>query len=94
MINELQKPLHDNESETLSCERPGLNKPETYVLTHIRFNTDLILIFSNLNNAQIYKIPHRDGPHHEIEIVISFSYLELFEPKENLGGYYTRKPND
>ena len=44
----------------------GLNNPETYVITHIRFNTLMVLIFIDLNKAQIYKIPYRDSPHHEI----------------------------
>ena len=34
----------------------GLNHPETYVLTHNRFNTYMVLIFSDLKKAQIYKI--------------------------------------
>ena len=62
---------------------PGLNNPETYVLTHNRFNTYMVLIFSNLKKAQIYKIPYRNSPHQEIEIVMSFDYLHLFGPDEN-----------
>ena len=34
---------------------PGLNNPETYVLTHNRFNTYIVLIFTDLKKAQIYK---------------------------------------
>ena len=62
---------------------PGLINPELYVLTHNRFNTYIVLIFSDLRKAQIYKIPYRDSPHHEIEIVISFDYLHVFGPDEN-----------
>ena len=40
----------------------------------------MVLIFSDLNTAQIYKIPYRDSPHHEIEILMSFDYLLLFGP--------------
>ena len=57
---------------------PGLNNPETYVLTHNRFNTYLVLIFSDLKKAQIYKMLYRDSPHREIEILMSFDYLQVF----------------
>ena len=62
---------------------PGLNNPETFVLTHNRFNPYTVLIFTDLKKAQIYKMPYRDSPHHEIEIVMSFDYLQLFGPDEN-----------
>ena len=62
---------------------PGIKNPETYVLTHNRFNTYLVLIFSDLNKAQIYKMRYRDSPHHEIEILMSFDYLNVFGPDEN-----------
>ena len=42
--------MNDNLEKT-----PGLNNPETYVLTHIRFNTYLVLIFTDLKKAQFYK---------------------------------------
>ena len=35
----------------------GLNNPETYVLTNIRFNNYMVLNFHDLKKAQIYKIP-------------------------------------
>ena len=63
---------------------PGLNNPETYVLTHTRFNTYMVLIFSDLKKAQIYKIPYRNSPHQEIEILMSFDYLHVFGPDENI----------
>ena len=53
--------MNDNLEKT-----PGLNNPETYVLTHNRFNTHLVLIFTDLKKAQIYKIPYRSSPHQEI----------------------------
>ena len=58
----------------------GLNNPETYVKTHERFNTYMVLIFSDINKAQIYKIPYRDSPHHKIETLRSFDYIHLFGP--------------
>ena len=60
-----------------------LNNPETYVLTHNRFNTYIVLIFTDLKKAQIYKIPYRNSPHQEIDIVMSFDYLHVFGPDEN-----------
>ena len=65
---------------------PGLNNPETYVLTHDRFNNYIVLIFTDLEKAQIYKIPYRDSPHQEIEILMSFDYLHVFGPDENNKG--------
>ena len=62
---------------------PGINNPETYVLTHNRFNTYLVSIVTDLKKAQIYKIPYRNSPHQEIEIVMSFDYLHVFRPDEN-----------
>ena len=70
--------MNDNLEKT-----PGLNNPETYVLTHNRFNTFMVLIFSDLKKAQIYKIPYRNSPHQEIEIVMSFDYLHVSGPDEN-----------
>ena len=62
---------------------PGLNNPEVYVLAHNRFNTYIILIFTDSKKAQIYKMPYRNSPHQEIEIVMSFDYLHVFGPDEN-----------
>ena len=59
-----------------------LNNPETNVLTHNRFNTCMVLLFSDLKKAQIYKIPYRKRRHQEIEILMSFDYLYLFGPVE------------
>ena len=35
---------------------PGLNYPETYVLKHAKLNTYMVLLFTDLNKAQIYKM--------------------------------------
>ena len=64
--------------ETVHGKILGLKNPETFVLTHNRFNTYLVLIFSDLNKAQIYKMPYKGSSHHEIEILMSFNYLNLF----------------
>ena len=70
--------MNDNLEKT-----PGLNNPETYVLTHNRFITYMVLIFADLKKAQIYKMPYRNSPHQEIEIVMSFDYLHVFGPDED-----------
>ena len=71
----------------------GLNNPETYVLTHNRFNTYMVLIFTDLKKAEICKILI-EVPHQEIEILMGFDYLNLFKPNEHTEDYHTRKPND
>ena len=55
-----------------------MNNPETYVLTHNRFITYMVLIFADLKKTQIYKMPYRNSPHQEIEKVMSFDYLHVF----------------
>ena len=65
----------DSENKTL-----GLNNPETHVLTHNSFNTYMVLIFTDLKKAQIYKMPYRNSHHQEIEIVTKFDYQHLFRP--------------
>ena len=57
----------------------GLNNPESYLLTHNRFNIYMVLIFYDLNKAQIYKMANRISPHREIEMVMSFDYLHVFK---------------
>ena len=71
-----------------------MNKPETNVLTHNRLNTYLVLNFNDLNKAQVYKMPKRNSPHQEVEIVMSFEYLNVFTPNEHTEAYHIRKPND
>ena len=64
----------------LENKTPGLNSPETYVLTYIRFNTYMVLIFTDLKKAQIYKMPYRNSHQQGIEIVTKFDYQHLFKP--------------
>ena len=52
----------------------------------------MVLLFSDLNKGQIDKMPYRDSPHHEIEILMSFDYLNVFEPNEHTEYYHIRKP--
>ena len=59
MVDKVEETVHDSRS-------PGLSNPETYVLTHTRFNICLVLFFSDLNKAQIFKLPNRDSPRREI----------------------------
>ena len=54
----------------------------------------MVLIFTDLKKAQIYRIPYRSSPHQEIEILMSFDYLHLFRPNEHSEDYHIRKPND
>ena len=70
------------------------NNPEMYLLSDNGFNTCIVLLFSDLNKAQIYRIPYRDSPHHEMEILMSFDYMNVFKPNVHTEDYYTRKPND
>ena len=60
-----------------------LNNAETYVLTHNRFKTYIVLIFTDLKKAQLYKMPYRNSRHQEIGKVMSFDYLHVFGPDEN-----------
>ena len=66
MDDRLEEPVRD-------IEVPGLNNLETYVLMHNRFNAFMVLIFSDLNKAQIYKMPYRDSPHLELEVLLIFN---------------------
>ena len=43
----------DRIEEKVHAKTPRLNNPETYMLTHNRFNTYLVLIFSDLNTAKV-----------------------------------------
>ena len=80
--------------ETVQCKTPGLNNPKTYVLTFITFITYLVLIFTDLNKAQFYKIPYRGNPHREIELLLSFNYFSLFKPNAHTEKVHFRKPNE
>ena len=84
----------DNLEESVHDKTPRIKNPETYVLTHNRFNTYLVLICSDLTKTQTYKMPYRDSAHNEIEILMSFVYLNVFEPNEHTEDYHIRRPND
>ena len=95
MIDKLEKKtVQDSEAETLVCKTPGLNNPKNYVLTGNRFHTYMVLSFSDINKTQISKMPYRDSPHHEIQILMSFISVNLFKPNERTEVYHIRKPND
>ena len=54
----------------------------------------MVLIFCDLSKTQIYKMPYRDSPHREIELDMSFIYLNVFKPNEHTEKYHIRKHND
>ena len=81
------------EETVLDMKTLGLNNTGTSILNHNRLNTYLVLIFSDLNKAQIYKRPYRDSPH-EIEIVMSFKHLYLFKPNRHKEDYHIIKIYD
>ena len=87
MIKKIEEIVHDNKT-------PGLNNPAFYVLTDNRLNIYLVLVFSDLNEAQIFKMQNRDNPHHEIEMKLSFHYLNVFKPNEHREDYQIRKPKN
>ena len=64
------------------------------MLTHNRFITHLVLIFSDLDKTQIYKMPFRDSAHQEIEKVKSYYHWNVFKPNEHTEDYCILKPND
>ena len=64
------------------------------MLTHKSFNTYLVLIFTDLNKTQIYKMPYGNSPHQEVEILMSFDYLNLFKLNEHNEDYLIGKPNN
>ena len=54
----------------------------------------MVLIFTDLNKAQVYKMPYRDSLHQQIEIHMSFKKLNLLKPNEHTENYYIRGTND
>ena len=76
MVGKLEETVH-------AIKTPGRSNPETYVLTHIRYNTYMVLIFGDLNKAQFYKMPFKVSWHDEIEILMSFKYLNVFKPNKH-----------
>ena len=79
--------------EEIVLKTPGLTNHETYVLTHYRFITYLVLIFSDLNKAQSYEMPRRVTQHQEIEILMSFDYMNVLKPNEHTEDYHIRQTN-
>ena len=80
MVDEIERTVHH--------KIPGLNKLETYVLTHNRFITYLVSICSDLNETHFYKKPYRVI---EIEVVISFNYVNVLKPNEHTKDYHIKK---
>ena len=39
-------------------------------------------------------MPNRDSPHHEIETLMIFNFLKVFNPKKHTEDYHIRKPYD
>ena len=75
--------MNDNLEETVhNIKTLGLINLESYVFTHNRFNTYVGLYFSDLSKTQIYKMPYRESPHHEIEILMNFNYLNVFKQND------------
>ena len=64
------------------------------MLTHNRIITHLVLIFSNLNKAQIYKMPYRGSPYHDFEKVMIYICSNVFKPIEHKEDYVITKPNN
>ena len=53
----------------------------------------MVLIFVDLNKAQVYKMPYRDSSQHEIEIPMSFIYSNSLKPNEHREYCHIRKAN-
>ena len=51
-------------------------------------------MFRDLNKAQMFKMPYKNSPHPEIQLVMRFNYLYLFNLNEHKEKYHIRKPND
>ena len=84
----------DKIDETVWGKTPGLDNPETYVLTHKRYYKYLVLIFGDSTKAQICKVPCRNNPYHESKKLMSFKILTLFQPNKHTEDSYNRGPND
>ena len=48
----------------------------------------MVLIFIDLYEAQISKMPCRDSPQHEVEKVMSFICLNMFKPNEDTVDFF------
>ena len=69
MIYKLEKTVHDNEAETFFRKTLGLNSPEPYVFTHKRFNTCIVLVFSDIKKPRFTKC------HIEIVHIMKLKYV-------------------
>ena len=94
MLNNLDKTVHDNKSESSFCKTSGLKNSETPESTHNRFKIYVVLTYNDLSKAQIYKLPYRVSILKGNEKFSSFEYLTLFKPNEQTGKYHIRKPID
>ena len=54
----------------------------------------MVLIFTDLEKGEIYKIRYRNSPNQKIELLMSFDYMHLFRPNEHSEDYHFRKSND
>ena len=61
------------------------------MLTHKKYKTNLVLFLSDLNKAKIYKVPFNASSHDEIEIHMSFNYLNVFKANEYTQDYHLKK---
>ena len=87
MNEKLEEAVHD-------IKTPGLNNSETYVLTDNRFNSFLVLTFSDLNETQIHKMPNKSTSHHQNGKIMISNYLSLSKLNEHTEDCQIRKPND
>ena len=53
----------------------------------------MVLTFSDINTFRVDKMPYRDSPHHETELLKNFNYLNLFRPNQHTEDYYHGGPN-
>ena len=60
-----------------------MNNPETFVLTQNRFNTYIILFFSDERDARNYKMPNRFRKHRDLEELVNAKFSEMFKTDEN-----------
>ena len=84
MVDKLEELVIENKP-------PGLNNLETHVVTDKRLNNYLVMLFSGLNEAQIFKMPCSDNRHHEMKEILSFKCLNSFKPNEHTEDYQITK---
>ena len=54
----------------------------------------MVSIFTDLKKAQLYKMPYRNSPHQEIEMVTKIDYQHLFKPFDLVKKTHARIVND